>query len=1169
MAFLCPSRLGRNKQKRGYYSMMRKLTKGRGLDTITLEDLVKLSWTTPDSRRIILQNFTSCEPQEVTVKQGQKVNYIYREGDWAYVVTDDKKEGFVPFTFLAKIGVPSKPAPRIIDTGTYTKKVGDLNPRNFSVESEETDHSGSDLADDSFISSDWSADSGSVVTIEEQPSVNYLQTEPIDKLPMFFEVFLDERTNILHKNPLPLTGTCDDRETHADGIGKPSYSPQFKVMYNFAGKDVYDVPVHVGDIVHLLDDSDPGWFWVRKLDGTEGYVPSNYITEINEPSTEYQHANDEEKAGSKHDHPENIKPDDHHIKDMKSNITVFPTNWKVTNDLSGKNQTNVAIYSTEVANNTKKQRPKKPPRKKKGSLDGLSPRLDESIDSIDTCLTDSSMEYLDYQTKSSCDEFSPRSNDFSDCSVFDRSFNGEYNYRQCVNTFSDSELSPRSLNIPIDDDNDTITGMEPDLTQIKSDENYKDKRKDSKNDREVIRDKVLPKYLSEVNGNEREDSRQHVAERKTENKVSSVHQLENHKTDYNGRNVPCEIGDSFESKSSHGQKHKRPVSMPAFKSYQEYKKDYFDEYFYDDRDTKFSNRSKHDVVNVAEILKMRKTIEQRKHSHSNEKQRAHMKRNPDDHYGMRKVSSAAEHKNQHIQNEQSRNEQKESRDTHNKPKLKQFLLNLPSTKIENQTANMEHQSSNKLHSYTNDDNVVKETIKQQARKRYNSTSDMQNKCTNTKGEYEFETGARRDNTHDKKAFHKTHNIKAMKTEIRQYNSSTDLRQVDATHLKGKRGHNEVNYQARKMSENKENYSNKEKKTHLRPYNSSTDLREIGGKPDWSFGYPRRTRQSIGRKENERPVNENTKGSKRSTEDNNNRKSKNEYETEDRAHKVNNFEVRKNIEDNAQQAENVGTTDNSNKTIDYCDGRYKGEECNEDVPFDDSAMMAILSQTDNLLYKTDKLLHRDDGFGKQKISKLLDQNILHKSNISDKTDKLIDKGDHNDMTGRTFASHTERVDTNAAEKCYQFLNNSTIGIHGMTYSVTTENQMNGDNISTNTSPEKQLDSGALYNASGSGKTESNDSRKEKSNVVKDNSSKIVSAGLKSLDLKDIRGITEFVCQCDCDTDIDGMLPIKRGEIVHIGLDGQDNNECYWAFSPRLKKYGFVSKQHVKIPLVTII
>lgn len=222
--------------------MMERLAETGSIDTMTLEDLVKLSWKTPEARRIILQNFTSYAPQEITVKQGQKVNYIYREGDWAYVVTDDKKEGFVPFAFLAKIGVPSKPTPRKIDSGTYTKRASDLKQRKISDESEGTDHSASDAADDSFASTGCSDDAFTEYqtdgTAKERPSVNYLQTET-RTMPMFYEVFLDERTNILHKNPLPAPNSFNEKGMGVhptDVIGPPSPSVMFKVIYNFSGE---------------------------------------------------------------------------------------------------------------------------------------------------------------------------------------------------------------------------------------------------------------------------------------------------------------------------------------------------------------------------------------------------------------------------------------------------------------------------------------------------------------------------------------------------------------------------------------------------------------------------------------------------------------------------------------------------------------------------------------------------------------------------------------------------------------------------------------------------------------------------------------------------------------------------------------------------------------------
>ena len=867
---------------------------------------------------------------------------------------------------------------------------------------------------------------------------------------------------------------------------------------------MYDVSVKVGDIVDLLDDSDPGWYLVRKSDGFEGYVPSNYITQLHVPSARDLDRSNNDLMGSTrvNGHIENVTPNNSSVNKSKTDKNEIPISWKVTNDLKGKSPITTA-HDTEETSKQKKQRPKKPPRKKKANLDGLSPRLNESTDSIDTFITEcSSTDYVENSIKSPLDGLSPRSDDLSDSSVFESSFNGVYGYRQCASALSDAELSPRSLNVQSYDDS-----ASEDMSRSGG-------------------------PIEQMSVNERDD-----------NKTVITNRQQKQESNQYGRNISCGTSDSFESRSSYGQRQKRPVSLPAFRSYQEYKKDYFDEYFYDDADTKFANKAKHNVVNVAEILKLRN--ESKLHAYLKQKHNAHNSKNSEKYHQIRKSSSTAESK--------SHGQCMRPKDANNQPKLKQFLLELPSTKIEKQKANTNRLSS------TDIDDVGKENIKRKTQENKTSTEGL-HKNSKPRDVNEFNGKDTKCKSPERYGYLQEYDARKQRdNKTRQYNSSSDLRQIEGKHSSMNADYDHPNHLGNVSNKKNEN---KQKKAHLRPYNSSTDLRDIGGKPDWSFGYPRRTRQSIGRQEDRNTSNEVTNDNRRDTKSNSKR-GKNNHGIQDRMRKGESIQKGHKDLNRVKQTPDVSNADKSRKAqIEDCNKVLDNEADNE--CFDDEAMMALLDQTDTLLNKTEVLLHHNKKgrINKQEANNLLNPNdhLLNKYLAQ----KL--KGDNDKHTSSPL--HHSKDETGAVDKCHLFLNSSTIGIHGMTYFVTSDNETIGEKITIDTL-DGNLDSEIACSSLGSCQSVNSDSRKEKSSVMKDNSSKEVSEEIKSMDLQDIRGITEFVCQCDNDNDTDDMLPIKYGEIVHIGLDGQDGGNRYWAFSPRLKKYGFVFKQNVKIPMVTII
>jgi hypothetical protein len=49
------------------------------------------------------------------------------------------------------------------------------------------------------------------------------------------------------------------------------------VLYSYSAQDENDLSVDRGQCVTVLNADDPDWFWVRRYDQQEGFVPSGFI----------------------------------------------------------------------------------------------------------------------------------------------------------------------------------------------------------------------------------------------------------------------------------------------------------------------------------------------------------------------------------------------------------------------------------------------------------------------------------------------------------------------------------------------------------------------------------------------------------------------------------------------------------------------------------------------------------------------------------------------------------------------------------------------------------------------------------------------------------------------------------------------------------------------------
>ena len=81
-------------------------TKGRITGSNSVDSLVEVGKEEDDveiefepRKMVVLHDFIPCVEDEVAVKRGQHVKALYQETDWIYVITNDGKEGFVPFTY--------------------------------------------------------------------------------------------------------------------------------------------------------------------------------------------------------------------------------------------------------------------------------------------------------------------------------------------------------------------------------------------------------------------------------------------------------------------------------------------------------------------------------------------------------------------------------------------------------------------------------------------------------------------------------------------------------------------------------------------------------------------------------------------------------------------------------------------------------------------------------------------------------------------------------------------------------------------------------------------------------------------------------------------------------------------------------------------------------------
>ncbi|KAJ6642338.1 SH3 domain-containing protein Dlish [Pseudolycoriella hygida] len=267
MAFLCPVRIRRGKKKKAYNTSdiekelnrpnniglnhgMGRITGSASIETLVRVGIEKEHGLSPDSKMVVLHDFTPCVDDELEVKRGQIVNILYRENDWVYVIGQDSRqegmcsicpcpfeskqqivqEGFIPHSYCAPVNTQlaemaiKKKLPRDQSLGTTT----DLLDGDIPIENCDDNVSGLMGLQSSLKHS--------------QASLN---SEP-DFLPF---------ASSFAKDP----------------------SGRYIVLYTFIARDENDVSVERGEFVTVLNREDPEWFWIVRSDGQEGFIPSGFV----------------------------------------------------------------------------------------------------------------------------------------------------------------------------------------------------------------------------------------------------------------------------------------------------------------------------------------------------------------------------------------------------------------------------------------------------------------------------------------------------------------------------------------------------------------------------------------------------------------------------------------------------------------------------------------------------------------------------------------------------------------------------------------------------------------------------------------------------------------------------------------------------------------------------
>nr|CAG4636269.1 EOG090X083C [Eubosmina coregoni] len=252
---------------------MGRITGSASIETLVRVGIEKENGLSPDSKMIVLHDFTPCVDDELEVKRGNVVNVLYQENDWVYVIAEDQREGFIPHSYCA---------PYTPHLGEMTLTVKKKLPRDLGIPSESGGSGGINgvggggVADTTMHNTTLNSSSNELINTCDGSDNESYGTKPGANSPQ----------SMMHQQQQQSGRHVQSSSTQSlnSQLSHPDIHPFFKdpsgryiVLYTFIARDENDVSVERGEFVTVLNREDPDWYWVVRSDGQEGFVPSAFV----------------------------------------------------------------------------------------------------------------------------------------------------------------------------------------------------------------------------------------------------------------------------------------------------------------------------------------------------------------------------------------------------------------------------------------------------------------------------------------------------------------------------------------------------------------------------------------------------------------------------------------------------------------------------------------------------------------------------------------------------------------------------------------------------------------------------------------------------------------------------------------------------------------------------
>ena len=233
----------------------------------------------------VLWKYEGVEPTDLNADKGEIVLLLYRDKSKVYAVNSKGKKGFIPFNYCSVLRKNDFVTNGSFSPAEQTDEDGNFRPVKVYFHDDFIKENDTNLFHSRNTRISEKQDSSSIPRCRSDESLvgRNKQKSRARQLSSSLEELTDDNqmTSMVssliqwdRKAPETYRRRQKVKVTHF----RKFENDAVMVLYDFQAADENDLDVCRGEVVTVLNRDDNDWWWVMKVDGAEGFIPSSYTS---------------------------------------------------------------------------------------------------------------------------------------------------------------------------------------------------------------------------------------------------------------------------------------------------------------------------------------------------------------------------------------------------------------------------------------------------------------------------------------------------------------------------------------------------------------------------------------------------------------------------------------------------------------------------------------------------------------------------------------------------------------------------------------------------------------------------------------------------------------------------------------------------------------------------